>query len=254
MQDFPCLLNSASVRGEHESGVVAWIAGTLWHQVCTDTDCLSHRRCGPTRVSVSWCSEGHFGWFFSILPTVQALRGLSCLGSFSVVWYIRHIEGHPTDRGPTLSSMSQAFDGPASLLFSCQCWCVGSQRLWWWLHPLHVTQQCPLASMAARLSCTGISHHNLLPHIPLVRLSAVNSSPCPGIASQSLSSSSQSLHLLGVHMAAARTVWFSFHLSCHSSAVLLSALNASPLTQTISLIWGSDLCFSSPTCRGQVQS
>ena len=51
--------------------------------------------------------------------------------------------------------------------------------------------------MAARLSCTGISHHNLLPHIPLVRLSAVNSSPCPGIASQSLSSSSQSLHLLG---------------------------------------------------------
>ena len=34
-------------------------------------------------------------------------------------------------------------------------------------------------------------------------------------------------------MPAARTVWFSFHLGCHRSAVLLSALNVSPLTQTI---------------------
>ena len=32
-------------------------------------------------------------------------------------------------------------------------------------------------------------------------------------------------------MAAARTVWFSFHLGCHRSAVSLSALNVSPLTQ-----------------------
>ena len=32
-------------------------------------------------------------------------------------------------------------------------------------------------------------------------------------------------------MAVARTVWFSFHLGCHRSAVLLSALNVSPLTQ-----------------------
>ena len=34
-------------------------------------------------------------------------------------------------------------------------------------------------------------------------------------------------------MAATRTVWFSFHLGCHRSAVSLSALNVSPLTQTI---------------------
>ena len=34
-------------------------------------------------------------------------------------------------------------------------------------------------------------------------------------------------------MAAARTVWFSFYLGCHRSAVSLSALNVSPLTQTI---------------------
>ena len=60
--------------------------------------------------------------------------------------------------------------------------------------------------------------------------------------------------LFGVCMAAARTVWFSFHLGCHRSAVSLSALNVSPLTQTIALMWGSDPCFSSPTHWGQVQS
>ena len=50
--------------------------------------------------------------------------------------------------------------------------------------PLHVTQQYRLASMAAQLSYTGISHHNLPPHIPLIPLPSVNSSPhlrpCPG--------------------------------------------------------------------------
>ena len=53
--------------------------------------------------------------------------------------------------------------------------------------------------------------------------------------------------LLRVCMAAARTVLTSFHLGCHRSAVSLSALNVSPLTQTIALIWGSDPCFRPPT-------
>ena len=61
-------------------------------------------------------------------------------------------------------------------------------------------------------------------------------------------------YLSGLCMAVARTVWFSFHLGCHRSAVSLSALNVSPLTQTVALMWGSDPCFSSPTCLGQVQS
>ena len=51
--------------------------------------------------------------------------------------------------------------------------------------------------MAAWLSSTGILHHSLLPHIPLIRLSAVNSSSCPGIAPQSLNSSFYPLHLPG---------------------------------------------------------
>ena len=45
--------------------------------------------------------------------------------------------------------------------------------------------------MAAWLSSTAISHHDLLPHIPLIHLSAVKSSPLKGIAPQSLNSSSQ---------------------------------------------------------------
>ena len=68
---------------------------------------------------------------------------------------------------------------------------VWGERLWWWLHPLHLTQQNHLASMAAWLSSTGISHYSLLPHIPSICLSTVNSSLHPGIAPQSLKSSSQ---------------------------------------------------------------
>ena len=75
-----------------------------------------------------------FGQSFSIALPIQALRGLPCLESFSVVqhvrhiegapwlgsysvdWQVRHLKGHP---GGVLlcSSVCQAFDGPASLLF-----------------------------------------------------------------------------------------------------------------------------------------
>ena len=71
---------------------------------------------------------------------------------------------------------------------------MGRERLWGWFHPprrdLAVSH---LASMAARFSSTSISHHNLLSHIS----STAKSSPSPGIAPQSLNSSSQPLHLPG---------------------------------------------------------
>ena len=60
-----------------------------------------------------------------------------------------------------------------------------------------MTQQYRLASIAARFSSTGISHHSLLPHIPSICLSTVKSSPLTGIAPQSLNSSSQPLSLPG---------------------------------------------------------
>ena len=54
--------------------------------------------------------------------------------------------------------------------------------------------------------------------------------------------------LSGACMALARTVCQTvFHLGCHRSAVSLSALNVSPLTQILPLWWGSDPCFSSST-------
>ena len=114
--------------------------------------------------------------------------------------HFRHIEGSlawgpsllfrasGTYRGPLAgvllcSSVHQVFDAPPSLLFSCRRH-VGRERLWWWLHPLHMTQQYPLASMAAGLSSTGISHQIFLPHLLLISLSTVNSSLHPGIALQ----------------------------------------------------------------------
>ena len=152
--------------------------------------CLS----GSFRASCSWPSGGLFGQSFSVALPVEVLRGLPCLGSFSLVWRVRHIEGPPWV-GPTLYSARQAFDGPASLLFSCRCWLWG-EGLWRWLHPLRVTQQYCLASKAAWLSSTGISHHSLLPHLPPIHLCTVNSSRRTGVAPQSsLSSSSQPLCL-----------------------------------------------------------
>ena len=47
--------------------------------------------------------------------------------------------------------------------------------------------------MAAWLSTSDISHHNRLPRLPSICLSAVNSSPHPGTAPQSPNSSSQLL-------------------------------------------------------------
>ena len=163
-------------------------------------DCLHGRSCGPIRVffqaSCSWWSEGLFGQSFSIAPPIQALRrdplpevllccsesqalkGAPWVGSYSAVQCIRCLMGQPL-------YCSAADAG------------VWRERRWWWLHPLHMTQQYCLASMAAWLSSTGISHHSLIPHIPLSRLSAVNSSPLPGIAPQPLNSSSHPLPLLG---------------------------------------------------------
>ena len=133
------------------------------------------------------------------------------------------------------------------------------ERLWWWLHPLCVTQQYRLASMAARLSSTGIPHQSPPSH-PLICLSAVNSSPCTEIAPQSLNSSSEPLHLPGDPCSCLAYVWLRQVLSdSHSFR-----------RPQISCFTLSLKCFSSdtdncpdvgirprlqfPTCGGQVQS
>ena len=95
-----------------------------------------------------------------------------------------------------------------------------------------MTQQYSLASLAAWRSSMSISHHNLLPHVPSICLSAVNSISHSGIAPQSPNSSSQLLSLPGdLHLCPAY-VWlqqvlhffrlpqiscFTFSFQCFSS-------------------------------------
>ena len=102
----------------------------------------------------------------------------------------------------------------------------GAKKLWWWLHPVRVTQKYYLASLTAPLSSIGISHHNLLPHMPSICLSAVNGSPHLGIDPQSLNSSSQPLHHLGyvwLWQGLSDSIWrpqiscFTLSLKCFSS-------------------------------------
>ena len=79
--------------------------------------------------------------------------------------------------------------------------------------------------MAAWLSSTGISHHNLLPHIPSICLSTVNSNPHPGIAPQSLNSGSQLLSLPGNLRSRLGYVWLRQGLlGCHRFAVFTLSL------------------------------
>ena len=91
--------SSAPGRVECEGGAAAWLSGTLAAPSVQGHGLPPPQSYGPIRVfipaSCSWRSEGLFGQSLSVAPPVQALRGLPCLGSFSVVWRLRHIEGHP---------------------------------------------------------------------------------------------------------------------------------------------------------------
>ena len=100
--------------------------------------------------------------------------------------------------------MSQAFDGPASLLLRRRVW---RERRYGGGSTHTSDSGVSPASMAAWLSSTGLFHHDLLPHIPSIRLSTVNSSPRSGIAPQSLNSSSQLLRLPGDLQPCLGCVW-----------------------------------------------
>ena len=108
---------------------------------------------------------------------------------------------HQAHRGPPLggvllcSSVRKKFDGPSSLLFSCLMLAYGER------------EAVVVAPPAMRDSAVSLCFHGCLafllqhfppqspPSHPSNRLSTVNSSPHPGIAPQSLNSSSQPLCL-----------------------------------------------------------
>ena len=200
--------------------------------------------------------EGSLDWSPSLLFSMSGTqRGPPWLVSYSVVLGISHLKEHP---GGVLlcSSVHQEFDKAAFLLFSCLCWHVGEERPWRWLQPLHMTQQYRLASMAARLSSTGISHHNLLAHIPLIFLSAVNSSPPLGLVHnpQTPAPSCRTFqeiyvpvcgmygwgkdYLILIPFSLPQIICFSLSLKYFSS----------DSDNCPEVMWRSDPCFSSPTC------
>ena len=195
----------------------------------------------PTRLLHPWDSTGKSSGVGCHCSAYQILKWPPWMGFFSIAQCIRHL------KCCSLWCLS--------LLFSSQSWCLGRDRLQWWLHPLYVIQQFCLAFMAVWLSSPGISHHNLLLHVLLDHLPAGNSRPHPEISLQSLWSSSQPLHFLGdlhtcvgyVWLWQVLSMWFSFHSACHRSADALS--NSLKCFSSVSSncpdvgIW---LCFSFP--------
>ena len=149
--------------------------------------------------------------------------------------------------------MRQAFVWWANLYCSAAHTGVWRERLWWWLHPLRVAQQYHLASLVAGFSSTGISQHNLLPHIPLIPLSTVNSSPHLGLLHNPQTPAPSHCTLQGTCIPVQGMYGYgkdclilipfrlpqisSFSLKCFSS-------------NSVTPMWGSDPCFSSPTRQG----
>ena len=152
----------------------------------------------------------------------------------------------------------QAFDGPASLLFSCRCWmlaCGWREKLcsthYGWLSSIALLPWLPgfppqafPTTISSITSLRSVSHTQQQPTpwdcSTILKFQLPATVPSRGPAS-----------LSEVCMAAARIIWFSFHLGYHRSSVSLSALNVSPLSQTNALMWRSDHCFNSPPTKGK---
>ena len=96
----------------------------------------------------------------------QALQGAPWVRPCSTVWHIGHLKG-TLDGVLLCSSGHQVFDGPASPLLTCQWWSVEREAMVMAAAPTS-DSAVSLASMAAWLSFTGMSHHNLLPPIPSI--------------------------------------------------------------------------------------
>ena len=88
--------SSASLRVEHVGGTAAWLAGTLVAPSVQGHGLPPPQELWPYhsffQASCSWQSEGLFDQSFSVASPIQALRGLPCLRSFSVVPHIRRKE------------------------------------------------------------------------------------------------------------------------------------------------------------------
>ena len=249
------------------------LQGPWRHKVWRDIGCL-HRRRLPIRVffraSCSQQSEGLFGQSFSVALPVQALRGPPCLGSFFVVWHVRHIEGAPLGGVLVCRSAHQSLkEAPwvgSYLVVQC-IRCLMRQPI----------VQLPMLACGEREAmvmappalhdstvspcfhdCPAFLHRHFPPQSPPSHpldtslQSQQQPSPwdCCTIPELQLPAAAPSrgpVSLSRACMAAARTVCCPFHLGCHGSASSLPALNVSPLTQPVAPMWGLDPCLSAPT-------
>ena len=92
------------MRVEREGDAAAWLAGTLLVPILQGPGLPLLQVLWPYQSFFEPLVAGDQKTFLASLPgalPIQALRGLLCLGSFSVVGHIRHIKGPPW-WGPTL--------------------------------------------------------------------------------------------------------------------------------------------------------
>ena len=155
------------------------------------------------------------------------------MGSYSVVQCVKGLIGQP-------------FYHLAADAGDAGAW---GERLWWWLHPwLSNIALLPwLPGFTPQAFPTTISSLTLPWSISSQSIATLNwvCSTIPKLQLRASAPSRRPTSMPDICMAMARTVWLSFHLGCHRSAILLSALNVSPLTQTIDPVWRLDPCFSS---------
>ena len=123
-------------------GAAAWLAGALAAPSVQGHGPPPLQQWWPYRVSLqasgTWQSEGLFGQPFPVALPVQALRRLPCLGSSSLVWGVRDMEGplwlgsysvdrhirHPKEHPGWVLLCSSGFRWA-----SCRYWPVGRERL-----------------------------------------------------------------------------------------------------------------------------
>ena len=215
---------------------------------------------------VAWRSEGYFSQSIFIVPPIQVLRELPCLGSFSVLPHIRHIEGLPI-WGPNSAHQLPKRAPWVGSYYVVQCIRrLLGQPLYCSIGDARGRETIVMTPLPTRDSAVSPCFHGWpvflhrhfppqsSPSNPLDLSLHSQQKPLPWDCSK-IPKPAPSLCIFQVIYI---PVWGMYGcgkdclilnpLGCHRSAVSLSALNISSLTQTIAQMWGSDPCFSSSIC------
>lgn len=182
------------------------------------------------------CSKGFPGWPFFIAWCSRHSKGPPWLGSFSIVPHSRHSKGHHL--------------WGLSLFISCQCQCVGTERGYSDGSTLCLTRQYCFASTAAQFPPRA--YPAVISSLTSVWATFLQSKAILVLGFLSNPYAPASSH--GVYGGSCIPVWgmqvCDIDCLCGSHTIqtitdqLLHSLllsNASPLSQTIALVWGISL-------------